>query len=628
MTRRASSPIGTESPKVGKSRPYIFVMLVLIGLVIVLISLPKALFAQAPTFNLPQSTIGNATDGATGTNATGFNLGGATPAGPTGTQNGVRDPGNFNNAFSPPGQGLADSIVNKLITLSNDPRAPLYLDYQDVMYNFFYGEGFHVEDMSYKKLPLKGINRTPGVQPVTAMPHKATKNYSPLQLNEWYLTSVQNPDTPETEGISQWTQEIRAKATAGINTGKPAYHTSPYIGPVYRGISDEGPYNTRTFQPDNTGFINDKAIGVDQQPIDPKGGSADAKGSTAATCKAMIQPGMDLGGKDAVFSPEWMRLEMDNCANQYIMRQVDRYSNDLSDKQAPIHGITDIPAAACQPLQVVPIATNEREFAADTYYYTAWSKLLGRENYLARLGRAKTEPAYGTEGPVDQQHHIKISSPIATPNFFGHTETTDITADGLQVERIIDPSHPFSPRWDFEFNEREEYSPLTWPYGGNVVNGVRCAGSATKKIPVDVMEFRMQRFRAYIMARIEFNWACYWFTPCRTYVWEAYHCTSLAPCCATSYDQQSNQFFTYTDPDTGATVEILNTTSNRSDGKPSNDKIPTTWCDMATTLADKSLTAVDLCNWLAKPVVPVNELKMRENSNANFPNGSSGRLYF
>lgn len=47
---------------------------------------------------------------------------------------------------------------------------------------------------------------------------------------------------------------------------------------------------------------------------------------------------------------------------------------------------------------------------------------------------------------------MTIENQIALPAQFPDVRTSHIGA--IKYEEINDPTHPFSPRWDFEFNER------------------------------------------------------------------------------------------------------------------------------------------------------------------------------
>ncbi|MFO0069401.1 MAG: hypothetical protein ACK529_04435, partial [Alphaproteobacteria bacterium] len=70
---------------------------------------------------------------------------------------------------------------------------------------------------------------------------------------------------------------------------------------------------------------------------------------------------------------------------------------------------------------------------------------------------------------------------------------------------------PFSPRWDFKYNDRDHFSPMTVAYGGDLRNSVFCAGDKNKKVlKVDVLSFRDERinFTDNVTDRIAFNSSC------------------------------------------------------------------------------------------------------------------------
>jgi hypothetical protein len=314
----------------------------------------------------------------------------------------------------------------------------------------------------------------------------------------------------------------------------------PYIGPVYRGEKDEYTYQNRMNQPDET---------------------------TDSTC--LPEHVAPVTGPRDPYSPEWQRLEMDSCSNQYILGQNALYSNTAFMEQSPQPDFAD---SYCQPLRVVPMAEEEQEYLASWYYMVAWAKLLYDENYLYRGGLAAAEPFYGPGG-----HNIDVTGtemPVPTENF-GTTTLNDLAMPHLQFERIMDPSHPFSPRWDFFYNERDAYSPITAPYvggGADIVDGVRCAGlREDPRIKTDIMTWRRERFHFYIMQRIGFNIACWNSRLCRNFIWIPRECTPNEGCCATDYRR--------------------------------DDRVPTLWCG--------GEPIDDICETVTRAVTPVNVLKMR-----------------
>jgi hypothetical protein len=448
---------------------------------------------------------------------------------------------------------IAKAVDPKILGSLTDMRAVRYEINMLLNRNFYFNNSFGAEDRQYQKDELTTTSKVYGSQSKPNMPirHKTTPLYSPLELNEWYYISIQNPSKSEFSGAEEKLIEIR----------KQAGSYSPYIGPLYRGTYNLFRYNSRLNQP--------------------------TQGSSATSCERMVES--TSVGRDP-YSPEWQRLEMDNCVNQYILQQNARYTNIAHEPQSAVPTYSN---QTCQPLRMIPVSRVDQEYAADWYYVVAWRKLLSNSNYLLRNGEAPAEPNYGSGS---NGHNIRITKSIDPPvGSFGHTELSDLAADHLQLERIIDPSHPFSPRWDYKFNERAQYSPATRAYGyGDGLNSVRCSGGYRDNIiPVDVMEWRRARFERLIYARIAFNVAtrsmwCGRFIRC----WNLWGCTGRGYCCSTEWD------------------------------KP-NAPIISPVCD---NLVEPMMSIRRTCEFLAKPVVPVNALKMRDTQPSpsgenNFPHG-------
>lgn len=247
-----------------------------------------------------------------------------------------------------------------------------------------------------------------------------------------------------------------------------------------------------------------------------------------------------------------VRLELDNCTNQYILNgaisPLQKENATLLSNEDPANAAATISLAThCQPIKTVK--TDKNEYFASEYIKAAWIKLLKDPTYRKNK-KAKLEP-HLPDG-------IKITNPIEPPANFPDVRLSMIGA--IEYEEINDPSHPFSPRWDFEDNERDKYSPKTKDYGGDEKNGVFCAGDKTKTITkVDILSFREAslKFDDKIMKRIDFNkncqkntagqafpcckvkrngslnpvnWTCK-LQPCAT----CYKFSAAAPTCATDY---------------------------------------------------------------------------------------------
>lgn len=319
---------------------------------------------------------------------------------------------------------------------------------------------------------------------------KISHTVSPLNLNPWYLISMQDPAKP--------------------------FH--PYLGPLYRGESNYAQYNSRLSQVD---------------PVD-----------TVLGCIPQIKP--ITGGVDP-YDPLWMRAERDNCANQYILsraryarfaEEIEPDANGRGDKPLPVSA--DQASSLCQPLRLIPMPASKQEYVPADYMLEAWKKLLFKESSTMRKGKAQDEPLYsrigvkivdGKDGDPDNRiaPPTKGVSPFRCSNAskqgFGKVCLNGITE--TQVERILDPSHPFSPRWDTRGNDRDTYSPWTISYTQDpmtILYGVRCAGdNKAKYYKVDMLPWRQKTFQKGIMRRLLWNIICKYTTVTIVFVtWECW----------------------------------------------------------------------------------------------------------
>ncbi len=212
-----------------------------------------------------------------------------------------------------------------------------------------------------------------------------------------------------------------------------------------------------------------------------------------------------------------VRMQLDNCANQYILytamdpfrKERPRLLDDSTKSEKPISLKTD-----CQPLKIeIKEADNSEgnEYKAGEYLEIAWIKL------LQDTDKRKNKSAWA-EPHLPKGLKIDTKLQIPPPSDIKDIRLSQIAA--IPYEEILDPSHPFTPRWDFSFNERERYSPLTDEYMEDTENAVYCAGvreaknesNADKKadleVKVDVLKFRQKKFQKGIMDRITFNTSC------------------------------------------------------------------------------------------------------------------------
>ena len=272
----------------------------------------------------------------------------------------------------------------------------------------------------------------------------------------------------------------------------PEDPSKPYDGPYYRGTAGDASQTFRMF------------------------GNAGKGAKQTASCTAQLTFPSDPQTIDE--EAKMVRLDLDNCTNQYILNAAiypDKKENPtlLSMEDGADRGQRISLASHCQPLLTVNETKNEY-FAAD-YLRAAWIKLL-------------QDPTYRKNPEAENEPHlpdgITIQNPIAPPSPFPDVRLSQIAA--VPYEEINDPSHPYSPRWDYRYNERDHYSPMTITYQNPIMHNsefssVFCAGvrkanaqeenksKADQTVKVDVLEFRRPVFDKWMMKRIAFNTACH-----------------------------------------------------------------------------------------------------------------------
>jgi hypothetical protein len=370
------------------------------------------------------------------------------------------------------------------------------------------------------------INVVAGAQPTNCMPTKITERFSPLQLNPWYLTSILN----ET-GIRE-----------------------PYQGFAYKGGGGN-----------NVIFNSQRMI----MPTE----------SMQVGCANALMVN-NAGGATNPLDPVWMRRELDNCTNQYILQQA-RFIRDPDDNQADYFGIS---SGVCQPfrLEMPPTRYDLYEYVPSEYIGVAWVKLLMDDSYQYRGGRSAAEPNYNRDTRVDVVRQIPIPS-----ERFGMILIEDLVEEtpvNLQFEKILDPSHPYSPRWDFEVDDRS-YSPLTAVYGSNPLEGVRCSD----EVPVDLLSFRKHMFERWVPQKISWNIACFLTWPCNPFVWTyLLQCNGDTPCCSTRWNVA--------------------------------DRWETVFGE-GVARAVCGVPMREVCNFMSRPLTGLNTLKLRQTTSDNFPQG-------
>ncbi|MFN7185230.1 MAG: hypothetical protein ACK5VE_02510, partial [Alphaproteobacteria bacterium] len=198
---------------------------------------------------------------------------------------------------------------------------------------------------------------------------------------------------------------------------------------------------------------------------------------------------------------EWamlVRLKLDNCTNQFILQSAldpaykensKKYSMENTSNPTERIGLK----THCQPLTMRSAADQKmNEYHVTNYIQGAWKKLL--EDPAFRINPNAANEPHLPDG-------VTIKNPIAPPSSMSDVRTSMLMAS--PYEEIIDPSHPFSPRWDYEDNERDMFAKQ----GATVF----CAGDKDKEvIKVDILSFRDERinFTKNVQDRVDFNKNC------------------------------------------------------------------------------------------------------------------------
>ena len=263
---------------------------------------------------------------------------------------------------------------------------------------------------------------------------------------------------------------------------------------------------------------------------------------------------------DPTSESEWAmltRLQADNCANQYILNSaiypVQKEATQLRVLDDPKKPGSKINLEGeCQPLNTEQVRNGEKnEYEANTYLEAAWKKLLQDPEYRKTTSVLKGVPCIKDSGglgkkiglssnglPCDREPHlpkgVTLDNALKPPSPFPEVRLSNIAS--VPYEEINDPTHPFSPRWDFLLNDRD-YSNLSLNlvgspevavlvqaalnvYMSKVKNSVFCAGvreakdekDADKKedaeVKVDVLEFRRKVFEDSLKKRTLYNSVC------------------------------------------------------------------------------------------------------------------------
>jgi hypothetical protein len=396
------------------------------------------------------------------------------------------------------------------------------------------------------------------------------------------------------------------------------------------------------------------------------GGGADGDtGLKLANCVNQIETPSNPTSRE-----EWaklVRLRVDNCTNQFILQSAIDPAYKENTKKYSMENIA-VPteklkmSGQCQPLTMrVSGHQTMNEYSVSYYLQGAWKKLLQDPRYRISLGAA------GAGNEPSLPLGTRINNPIALPAAMPDVRLSMLM--GSPYEEIIDPSHPFSPRWDFPYNERDFFSPLTREYSGDDKNSVFCAGDKNKKIlKVDVLSFRDKRidFTTKVTQRIAYNLNCknnvgIQRNPCCGNVKVQYHplCPNQGPptfgkcpvCksinCGTCFDMSADSppcSTTYS-----GTPDRKNLQSSylpvRPELRPAFDTYggfyPIHLLGFYPTIAactplepiQNTRKMADMCKDLREPLIPINKLKMRYHdpeklSESELPSGVPEGLSF
>ena len=251
---------------------------------------------------------------------------------------------------------------------------------------------------------------------------------------------------------------------------------------------------------------------------------------------------------------KFARMQMDNCSNQYIL-----FSAFFPYQKANTKLINN-PLISADPISLntecQPIATFselENEYNPTVYLQHAWNKTLTDPRHRKRnipipsivrsvlnlIGSAANIDLSILDGVLGEPAYpdgVSLVNPLNTlPD--GTNVNANVSAIKQQVrlsniaavpyEEILDPTHPFSPRWDYLFTDRD-LSILTFYYqkkhgtdNDRDPNAVYCAGIKTddnsndddqqkkdKMVQVDVLDFREKPFMEGLMRRVGYNTLC------------------------------------------------------------------------------------------------------------------------
>ncbi len=261
-----------------------------------------------------------------------------------------------------------------------------------------------------------------------------------------------------------------------------------------------------------------------------------------ASCTAQIRV-----PTDPTTNGDWaklIRLQVDNCTNQYLVRAamypVQKEATKLLSMDDPAHPSKVLNLAGeCQPLN--NFSEGENEYDAGHYLEIAWKKTMQDPKYRATTpGSLSCVQCRAGLQACDKEPHLPcqttLDNPLPPPSPVPEVRLSSISK--VHYENINDPTHPFSPRWDFLLNDRDYgnldpgqlavLSPSAVVintalgiYMTSKTNSVYCAGvknadsesNASKKddatVRVDVLTFRKPPFEKALQKRTLYNSLCF-----------------------------------------------------------------------------------------------------------------------
>ena len=394
-----------------------------------------------------------------------------------------------------------------------------------------------------------------------------------LPIDNTQIDYSQAPYTPATS-VAKGLQGAMPK-TAMPNKNTPAISLVANYPWLYKNIDASAQYKLYNL---TSGNIEQEAIlspvaidptATDGQEINYTDDDAPATNNVAAIdftdinktkCQALKD---NFGGAADVDNLQvWARLQYDSCANQYII-PYGKQPNFVFDQSYREHKYT-WNETVCQPLSLSPVdcvrdikgkcktdaGESDRkmyDYRAWGYLELAWNSVLGSAGYAPNGGVSSGDSGLQPVATNDGSSGIGglniaggdgYGSPFPTSKFGGsnYNNVTDKYTGNLTTinqlaaqpfERIFDPTHPFSPRWDWNGTDRDFSQgtgtitadnaaalglptlPFQTGNGYDLAPGLPCIVRCTA-VPVDILSFRSDEFTACMSCRIQANRNCFW----------------------------------------------------------------------------------------------------------------------